>query len=350
MLTELEDAAAKLDAAKPNTVGAADLMYGGNVAKWKKFAYSEMLRLAMRMSKVDADNARAWAQKATTGGVITTNADNALIQHPNLAPQNNRSNGTGSVLIAQDPNASRLSKTFVDYLKSNNDPRLRYIATVVTNPGVGSDKGDTSVARQLGQPNGYDVGGTRPISTAPNWTGNQNDYSVVNRYTYARFEAPTFFLTAAESLLLQAEAAERGWITGSAATLYEQGVTAAMRQFDQFNLGEVSGINITDAEITAYLNAHPYTPGAAGIEQINTQYWVATFMDEYEAWANWRRSGYPELTPSGNYPGNVTGGTIPRRFTYPTNEAAVNAANYSEAVSRMAGGDKMTSRVWWDKQ
>lgn len=71
-------------------------------------------------------------------------------------------------------------------------------------------------------------------------------------------------------------------------------------------------------------------------------------MDEYEAWANWRRGGYPVLTPV-NYFNNVTNGTIPRRFTYPVTEAATNSANYSDAVSRLNNGDKMTSRVWWDK-
>jgi hypothetical protein len=348
MLKELDEAATALSTTAGNTVGAADIIYAGDPAKWKKFAYSEMLRLAMRMSKVDPNTAKTWAAKAFAGGVITANADNALLQHPNLAPQNNRSNGTGSVLIAQDPTASRVSKTFVDYLKSNGDPRLHLIATVSANPGSATDLGDTTSASQVGQPNGYDAGGTRPITSASNWPGDQNKYSIVNRYTYARFDAPTFFLTAAESQLLLAEAAERTWIAGSAATFYNAGVTAAMDQFSQFNNGRISGVNIPASQINAYLAAHPYS-SATGYQMINEQYWAATFMDEYEAWANWRRSAFPALTPSGNYPGNVTGGTIPRRFTYPLNEAAVNPANYSDAIGRLSGGDKMTSRVWWDK-
>lgn len=348
MLKELDDAASKLSTSAANTVGGADLIYGGDVNQWKKFAYSEMLRLAMRMVKADANSAKTWAAKAFAGGVITDNADNAIIEHPNLPPQNNRSNGTGSVLIAQDPNASRVSKTFIDFLKNNNDPRLHLIATVATNPAIGTDLGDTTSAIQIGQPNGYDLTGTKPIFSAPNWPGNQNKYSIVNRYTYARFDAPTFFLTAAESNLLLAEAAERGWISGSAANFYNAGVRQAMKQFEQFNNGRITGISIPDADINAYLTAHPYN-SATGIQMINEQYWVATFMDEYEAWANWRRSGFPVLVPSGNYPGNVTNGTIPRRFTYPLNEAAVNPTNYSAAVASLSGGDKMTSRVWWDK-
>jgi hypothetical protein len=200
----------------------------------------------------------------------------------------------------------------------------------------------------LGQPNGYDLTGTKPITTAPNWPGDQNKYSIVNRYTYARYDAPTFFLTASETNLLLAEAAQNGWISGSAATFYNAGVTTAMQQFAQFNNDRITGVSIPDAQIAAYLAANPYNP-ASGIQMINEQYWATTFMDEYEAWANWRRSGYPLLTPSGNYPGNVTNGSIPRRFTYPLNESAVNLANYNTAVAGLSGGDKMTSRVWWDK-
>ena len=70
-------------------------------------------------------------------------------------------------------------------------------------------------------------------------------------------------------------------------------------------------------------------------------------MDETEAWANWRRSGFPALIPV-NYPGNATNGTIPRRYTYPLSEAGTNPTNYAKAVSGLANGDKMTSRVWWD--
>lgn len=348
MLNELQDAASKLNAGAGNTLGAADLIYGGDVSLWKKFAYSEMVRLAMRLSKVDAANAQKWVQAAVTGGVFASNADNAILKHQDAAPNGAGSqvaNGTGSVLGIIDPSSARLSKTFVDYLNATGDPRLPYLGTVVADPGVASDKGDTVGAHQLGQPNGFDLsGGATDISHAGNWPGNQNKYSVVNRYTFARTTAPTFFLTHAETQLLLAEAAQRGWVTGtSAATYYTNGVTAAMQQ-----LSLQAGAGPAQPAITAYLAANPYNAGSA-LQQINTQYWVATFMDGYEAWANWRRSGFPALTPVAAYPGNVTGGTIPRRFTYPLAEAGANPTNYSTAISGMSGGDKMTSRMWWDK-
>lgn len=345
LLTELATAAANLDVSKPNTVGTADLMYGGDPAEWKKFAYSEMVRLAMRMSKVDPANAQKWVQAAVAGGVMAGNSDNAIVQHQNVSGTP-VPNGTGLILIGNDPNAYRLSSTFVNYLKGTGDPRLSYLATVCADPNVTTDMGDTTASHQLGQPNGYDVpgsGSAYDLTKAPNWPGSQNGYSVVNRYTFSRLTAPTFLLTYGETQLLLAEAAQRGWITtGTAATYYANGVTGAMSQ-----LTAQAGAGPSAAAITAYLTANPYNAGNA-LQQINNQYWVASFMDENESFANWRRSSYPTLTPV-NYPGNVTGGTIPRRFTYPQGEASTNSSNYSAAVGDLNNGDKMTSRVWWDK-
>ncbi|MDP4217408.1 MAG: SusD/RagB family nutrient-binding outer membrane lipoprotein, partial [Bacteroidota bacterium] len=186
-------------------------------------------------------------------------------------------------------------------------------------------------------------GGAFDISHAPNWPGTQNKYSVVNRYTFARLDAPTFFLTYGETQLYLAEAAQNGWVTGTpAATYYNAGVTGSMAM-----LGSQLGAGPSPASITAYLAANPYN-AVTGLKQINYQYWVTSFMDENESFANWRRSGYPTLTPV-NYTGNATGGTIPRRFTYPQGEASTNGTNYGAAVQGLANGDKMTSRVWWDK-
>ena len=344
MLHELQDAAVQLDPRRGNTIGSADLLYGGNTARWKKFAYSEMVRISMRMSKVDPATAAQWVSVAVQGGVMGSNDDNALAPHQNVTGTS-VTNGTGLILLGNDPNGYRLHETFVDFLRSTGDPRLIYLATVCANPGQSADKGDTSYSRQLGQPGGYDPpysGSNLDLTKAPNWTGNQNDYSVVNRYTFARLDAPTFFLTYGETQLLLAEAAQRGWITGDPAGYYTAGVRGAMQQ-----LSAQAGAGPSAGMAAAWLTAHPYDPTRA-LEQINDQYWVAGFMDENECFANWRRSGYPLLIPV-RYPANVTDGTIPRRFTYPQSEASTNTANYNAAVGRLANGDKMTSRVWWDR-
>jgi hypothetical protein len=344
LFNELLDAADKLDPNTVNTVGMADLIYGGDAVKWKRFAFSEMLRLAMRLSKADAVTAQKWAQTAIQGGVMETNTDNAIVQHQNISGTP-VPNGTGLILIGDDPNGYRLSKTFVDYLKNSVDPRLSYLATVCANPMVTTDKGDTSFALQTGQANGFDPpnsGLARDLTTAPGWTGDQNSYSIVNRYTFGRLDAPSFFLTYGETALLLAEAAQRGWIGGDPAQYYMSGVKGAMQQ-----LALQAGAGPSDPAITAWLAANPYDPSNA-LQQINTQYWVASFMDENESFANWRRSGYPALVPV-DYPGNITNGAIPRRFTYPQSEVSDNTDNYEAAVAAMTGGDQMSSRVWWDK-
>lgn len=344
MLNQLDSAAQALTSSA--AVPTGDLIYSGNITQWQKFAYSEMVRIAMRMSNVDPTDAQTWVAKAVAGGVFASNADNALLQHQAAAPNGAGSqvaNGSGQVLGVIDPTSAHLSQTFVNFLNSTSDPRLPYFGTIIADATVVTDMGDTTTADQLGQPNGYDnAGGQTDISTAPGYPGNQNKYSYVNRYTFARATCPTFFLTYSETELLLAEAAQRGWISGSAATYYANGVTAAMAQLTQAGAGPSS------AQISAYVTSNPLVAGSE-LQMINNQYWVASFMDETESWANWRRSGFPSLTPV-VYQGNATGGTIPRRYTYSTVEAATNAANYDAAVSDLKNGDKMTSPVWWDVQ
>jgi hypothetical protein len=154
--------------------------------------------------------------------------------------------------------------------------------------------------------------------------------------------APNLILTYAETELLLADAAKRWGNAGDAATHYKNGVIAAVTQLSVYGPAGT----ISDAAALTYYNNVAYNDGNA-LNQINTQYWLCTLMDEYESWSNWRRTGYPLLTPT-NYPGNVTGGTIPRRMTYPPSQKITNLANYNAAAAQLTGGDKMTSRVWWD--
>jgi hypothetical protein len=346
MLKELDAAATALDPSKD--VATGDMIYNGNVAKWKRFAYSLMLRLGLRLTKADAAGAKTWVEKAAAGGPMTSIADNAFIKH-------NESGGRPTVnrisqvlnLPYEIPNI-RWSKTFIDYLQTRNDPRLGVLAEIpplAPNQNTLGAAGNSTPALQKGMPNGYDVqGGPTDISTAPGYPGNRDLYSrPVNRF-YAKMDGITMLMTYAEVELMLAEAKERGWnITGTAASHYDAGVTAAMKSLGQWDAGAA----IADAAVTTYLTANPYV-SATGLQQINSQYWAATVFNDYESFANWRRSGFPVLTPV-NYPGNVTGGTIPRRLVYPQSEASVNGTNYNAAIANLSGGDKLTSRVWWDK-
>ncbi|MCB0847000.1 MAG: SusD/RagB family nutrient-binding outer membrane lipoprotein, partial [Bacteroidetes bacterium] len=106
------------------------------------------------------------------------------------------------------------------------------------------------------------------------------------------------------------------------------------------------GSAIENADIEAYLAANPYDPSKA-MEQINSQYWVASFLNGPEAFANFRRSGFPALTPN-PFPSQDISGDFIRRLTYPSSEIAVNTENVNAAIARM-GADNLDTRVWWDK-
>jgi hypothetical protein len=349
MLKELEEAAKALDATKA-VPGQGDLIYnkGGAanaaqvVASWKKLAYSLMLRLGMRLSKRDDAVAKTWVEKAYAGGLISSNEENAFIVH-DASGGRTTVNRVSNILSGEwnainTPGEASISKTFMDFLKNNDDPRLKYIAVVpASNSEVPAD--------QLGMPNGYDSNeGATDIKKAPGYPGDTKKYSVLNKNVLLKLNGPTFLVTYAQVELLLAEAAKRGWSVGAdAATHYNNGVKAAMEQLAQYS----ATATISAAEVQAYLTANPYDD-ADGYNQINTQYWAACVLDWYEAWANWRRSGYPQLTPV-NYTGNATGGKIPRRMLYPSSELASNPTHYQEAITRQ-GTNALTTPVWWDKQ
>lgn len=327
MLKELEESAAVLG---PGTsaFGAADIMYQGDMDKWRKFANSMMLRLGLRLIKVDAAAAQSWATKAIAGGVMESNADIAFVPHT-AGPEGINKNGNGEVFTA-DGNM-RMSDTFINFLQG--DPRLPILA-------ARRSDGSTDPADLIGLPNGLDS------NTLMELTGEENtdNYAEPNRNIITGEDAPMFFQTYAEVEFMLAEAAVRwGLAGGNPEPHYNAGVRAAMKMLELYGPAAF----IDDADIDAYLLANPFDPANA-LEQINTQYWAATFLNEYESFANWRRTGFPTLVPV-NYPGNETNGTIPRRLTYSEGEQSNNTENYNAAIAAQ-GPDVLTTRVWWDVQ
>lgn len=339
LLKELEEAALALDASKPS-LGNSDLIYNGDVNKWKKFSYSLMLRLGMRLSKVDPALSKTSVLKAITGGVIINSADNAIMKYTdgpkdfnkNPAAFDSRKNDfSANSFGKKNTEGGKLSKTFIDVLKATSDPRIRVYSGVWVNSVQ-----DNNPAIQKGFPNGEKI--------APNAT-EQGTYSEPNQQTVFRFDAPLVILSNAETNLYMAEAALRGWYTAETdKSLYETAVKSSF-----LNAG-IYGISYAINDATAYLTANPFNVAGSfedKMNQIHTQVWIALFIDEQEVYSNWRRTGYPILTPV-NFPGNVTNGTIPRRLKYPSTEAAVNTANYNDAVKRQ-GLDVFTTKIWWDK-
>jgi hypothetical protein len=158
----------------------------------------------------------------------------------------------------------------------------------------------------------------------------------------AKLTAPFYLVTYAQTQLLLAEAIVRGWAQGDAAQVYESGIRAHMQQMGEYDVNS----KVEDAAINMYVQAHPLDLNKA-LEQINTQYWVASFLNGPEAFANFRRSGYPNLPPN-PYPGREITGQFIRRLTYPDSEFAVNSGRIQEAINRQ-GPDNLDTRVWWDK-
>jgi hypothetical protein len=343
LIQELTEAAAALSTTA--TIETGDLLYAGEIAKWKKFAYSLLLRAGMRLSKIDAAKAQSTVQAAVAGGVITDNADNAYIRH-----DANFTQPIGGTLNGSEAANFYLTKPFVDQLKSTSDPRLQAIAIRYVGAGSGAGQtvavGTTDPAKQIGMPMGKDNGTVGAAATADG-LASFYDYSQADRRRIVKNSAPVFLVTAAQTNLLLAEARYRGWISsGTAAQYFANGIKAHMDQMALYDAN--SAVNATARD--AYIAANPLTPGNE-LQQINVQYWIASFLNGPEAFANFRRSGFPALTPNPyGQPNNpdVPNGTFIRRLTYPTSELSVNTDHVNEAIARQ-GVDKLSTRVWWDK-
>ncbi len=333
LLKELDAAATAFNATKPFNGDVTS--YNGNTALWKKAAYSIMLRVAMHLSKADATAAKTWAAKAVAGGVIAAYDESFRINHLATVYDNPNSHILGyynGARVQLKDNAFKFSTKFLGTLTALGDPRAKILSVVRSTTGTEDD----NPLIQKGLTNGTDP------NTLPG--GAIQTYSQL-RADFVDATDPNILVSHGQTLLLMAEAAERGWITGTAATLFKDGVKSSINQLKLYSLP--SGI-ISDAATDAYVLALPYTGTTdQKLASINTQYWITSLLDGHESFANWRRSGYPVLTAV-NYPGNYTNGVIPRRLQYPSSEPGINGTNYNEAVARQ-GADKFVTKVWWDK-
>src|SRR5688572_13155236 len=337
IIKELGEAAVALGAS--GKIETGDVLYGGNIAQWKKFAYSLMLRAGMRLSKVDAAKAQSTVLAASQGGVIMVNADNAFIRH-----DANYQNAIGGTLNSTEAANLYLAKPFVDSLKNRNDPRLQAIA--VRYAGATNGGGQTTAARttnpseQFGLPLGFDNTSANAYAVSVG-RASFYDFSQADRTRIAKVSAPCFLVTAAQTQLLLAEARERGWITtGTVQGYYDAGVTLHMQQMASYDAGSA----IAAGDIATYLTNNPFDPAKA-LEQIGTQYWIASFLNGPEAFANYRRTGFPALAPN-PYPGKEVAFIF--RLTYPNSEQSVNTTNFNAAIARQ-GPDKLDTKIWWNK-
>jgi hypothetical protein len=350
LLKELDEASG-LFAGSEAGFSAADLYYGGDVAKWKRWGYSLMLRLAMRVSTVDKGMADTYVAKAVAGGVFQSNDDNVLVKMAEGPSTWTNQNGISRAFYPGDGgNSTFLSKTLIDFLKGTNaasitddDPRLMIISGGIGNwtaTSTGSLWTPTNVnpLEQKGLPNGNDLNMLKLLEGNADLDVNAT-YSKINPKLLDRAES-YMLMNYGEVKLLLAEAAQRGigGLAGSDAEAhYKEGVKASMQMYNIYDASFV----VTDDQVNAYLAAHPYNVEKPALEMIGTQSWVNHFLNWWEAWSEWRRTRLPILVPV-NYPGNVTGGVIFERLKYPNSEVAGNP-NFAATATT----NEYVTKVWW---
>ncbi|MBO9660175.1 MAG: SusD/RagB family nutrient-binding outer membrane lipoprotein [Chitinophagaceae bacterium] len=312
LIKELKEAGAQFDA---GTVASGDFIFRGNAASWKRVANSLRMLISLRTSKV-YPNPGDWAATEFSAayndanGYIDDSTRNMTLMY------------SGSVAAFRNPFYNLYngrtdfaeSKVMTDFMSSYSDPRQAAF-------------GSTTV--------GFPYGLTRADAVA---FGESNSWARILASGFRGTSAPYVIIGASQVLLAAAEAAQRGWITANATTLYEKGISESWRQWARPLTG-----------LPAYLAQDKVSLAGTGsaLEKIQLQQYFAFYPNGTQAWANWRRTGVPALvpTPAATNPG----GKIPRRFTYGSITYAVNEANTNEAVGRLSGGDSPDSRVWWDK-
>ncbi len=294
-----------------------DIVYGGNTVKWKQLGNTIHLLMALRLSKVDPAKGRTEFNKALAAGIIQSNADNLVYTHLKDANNQNYWYEVFSVLNRQ---WYAVSKPLVDYMQTTNDPRLKtYANPNAAGQYVGLEYGLSGDQANTGR---YVI---RNISLLGESLRQQN--------------SPVYLVTYAQALFARAEAAKLGWIPGGDAEAEKNYTLAIEASVKQWNKDDVTGLGamIANPEVK-------YNPADA-LKQIGYQRWVHLFLNGYEAWAEWRRTGYPQLQA----PANNSGRSIPRREAYPNQENLNNKAHYEEAVQRLGGTNDLNGRVWWDR-
>ncbi|GGB82093.1 SusD/RagB family nutrient-binding outer membrane lipoprotein [Dyadobacter sediminis] len=291
---------------------SGDVIYNGNLNKWKKFANSLRLRIALRIADREPQISKTVIAElaADKSQLIASNDEIAQLNYlasPNQNP------------VSRDRETRddyRVSKSVIDKLQELKDPRLAIFANKTV---------DATPTGYIGVTNGLPADSSAKLGFTR--TSRLGDY-------FTAPTSPAVFLSYSEVLFNLAEAAQRGFIADKPAELYNAAVTASLQQF-----------KVNSADITTYL-AQPavaYNP-ANFKKSIGEQKWLALFSQGPEAYTEWRRLDFPQLKPA--YAG-VLDGKIPSRLIYPTGEQALNGANYKAAVANQ-GEDRLTTKLWFD--
>ncbi|MDI3320022.1 SusD/RagB family nutrient-binding outer membrane lipoprotein [Pinibacter soli] len=304
LLTRIDTSLAALDPTADG-FGESDLLYGGDVSKWVAFGNSLKLRLGMTISDYDAVKAKSVVESAAPK-VFKSNADNAVFKYL-AAPPN--TNPIWVDLIQSGRHDFVGAKPIIDTMKTLGDPRLsQYFGTNKDGNYVGGIVGKGNTYSQFSPPS--------------------------SKITNASFEA--LVMDYAEVELHLAEAVERGMnVGGTAAQHYNNGVTASITYW-----------GATTADANTYLAKPDVAYGTSKgdyKQKIGYQKWLALYNRGFESWTEIRRLDFPKLAP----PAAAQSG-FPVRYTYPVQEQNLNKDNYN-AASTAIGGDKVETKLFWDK-
>jgi len=339
-LKTLASSVAALGAFRTTKVfGNHDQIYAGDAEKWIRFGNTLRLRIAMRISKAEPALAKTEAEAAVAGGVLSTHADDAFLKV--TASSFNPMNQTTGW------NEFRMSAAMESLLKGYDDPRMsKYFAPVL---------GTTNTFKGLR--NGYSQTQVTLDENLPKANSNVADQFL----PASQATNPFAIMYASEAYFLKAEGALNGWnMGGTAKDLYEMGIATSLKQWGIADAAIAAYVNGTTAPIALkdMVNTPPLTNvpvkfssvPAEQREQIITQKWLANFPNGHEAWAEYRRTGYPKLYPRINSDNaDSPKDAAVRRTPFVIGEYRANASAVQAAIDKLGGEDKSSTRLWWDK-
>ena len=278
-----------------------DLIYKGDMSKWKKMGNSLKFRLAVTLADVEPGLAKTYAEAAYTAGLFVDKSDNFGLQ---TFPSGLLSNPVYQDVIQSGRNDFVPSDVLVDFMNAKADPRRDAWFTTVGSAYIGGVYGDQNVF---------------------------NNYSHF-KSSISGENAQGFLLDYTEIMFLRTEAAARGYSVGGAATaLYAQAIQASMDEY-----------GVSNANAIAYIAANPYN-AANWKKSVGEQAWVAMFNKGFQAWNFTRRLDFPVF----QNPANSNVDDVPVRMPYSDQEYLLNNSNVTKAAAKI-GGDEVTTKIFWD--
>jgi hypothetical protein len=376
LLTDLDAASALIAGGTEEVAAPYDLMFAGDKGKWQKFTNSLKLRLLMRASGKIADAGTRIA--AISSNVLSEPTENASIGYIGSVPENSWTGGTLNWGSIDEFNKRRPCKTLVDKLTELSDPRMNIWFAPVERPWT-SDKSLNGVTFSTTDPNGYTYSSTweyidrsnpdiaayasRDILIDSNkvytgfiagmqsdWKNGNGHYNtaaggVVGNFKVSKFSQlfrenshkllKAMVMNSDEVQFLLAEAAAKGFITGSADVYYRKGISNSLLRW-----------GVPQATVDKYLAQSKIAlpaDKAGQLAKIAEQKWIGLFLVSSEAYLDLRRTKLPDIFKNGR----LGGYQFPLRYRYPGNEPGQNRDAYDLGVATLSPAvDDQFSKIW----